>query len=81
MRRYLLLALAFVVVAILSVVLIPRGEDARIITLPDGKRVEFLGTTIGNQTFTTEKSWHKTARRILPSRFQSWLPCHIHLGT
>jgi hypothetical protein len=74
MRRYLLLALAFVVVAILSVVLIPRGEDARIITLPDGKRVEFLGTTIGNQTFTTEKSWHKTARRILPSRFQSWLP-------
>lgn len=74
MRRYLPLALAFVVVAILSVVLMPRGDVARIITLPDGKRVEFLGTTIGNQTFTTEKSWHKTARRILPSRFQSWLP-------
>ena len=74
MRRYLLLALAFVVVAILSVVLIPRGEDARIITLPDGKRVEFLGTTIGNQSFTTEKSWHKLAKRILPMRFQNWIP-------
>ena len=74
MRRYLLLALAFVVVASLSVVLIPSGDDARIITLPDGKRVEFLGTTVGPQTFTTEKYWHKQARRFLPSSFQSWIP-------
>lgn len=73
MRPYLLLTLAFVV-AIVGVVLWPQKDAGNIITLSDGKQVEFLGTTIGNQTFTTEKSWHKTARRFLLSDFLNWIP-------
>ena len=73
MRRQLLIASVIAIAVALFSLLVIRTEP-RIVTLPDGKRVEFLGTTIGNQTFTTEKSWHKTARRILPSRFQTWLP-------
>jgi hypothetical protein len=45
-----------------------------IATLPDGTTVELLGTTVGSQTFTTEKPWEKFARRILPQRFQPWIP-------
>lgn len=76
MRPYLLLALVFVV-ATVGVVLWPQKDAGNIITLSDGKQVEFLGTTIGGQTFTTEKPWHKTARRFLPSDLLKWIPAAV----
>lgn len=73
-RRYLFFAAGFALLAIAGAVLWPQGNKAGVITLPDGKTVEFLGTTIGLQTFTTEKPWHKTARRFLPNQLQKWIP-------
>lgn len=65
----LLVALATGVLAFLAL----RTEPRRI-TLPDGNIVEFLGTTVGQQVFSTEQPWDKAARRILPARFHGWLP-------
>lgn len=73
-RRYLFFAVAFLLLAIAGGLLWPQKEKTGVITLPDGKTVEFLSTTIGLQTFTTEKPWHKTARRILPNALQTWIP-------
>jgi len=77
MRRYLWIALAFGFIATIGYLLLPQGGNARIVTLPDGKKVEFLGTTVGGQTFTTEKNWHKLARRYLPRRMQNWIPAAV----
>lgn len=73
-RRYLFFAIVFVLLAIAGGLLWPQKEKTGVITLPDRKTVEFLSTTIGLQTFTTEKPWHKTARRILPNALQKWIP-------
>ena len=42
--------------------------------LTDGTRVTVLGTSRGGEFFATEKAWHKLARRLLPARWQGWLP-------
>ena len=73
MRRQVLIVSVIVIAVALFSLLVIRSEP-RIVTLPDGTRVEFLGTTVGRQTFTTEKRWHKLAKRILPMRFQNWIP-------
>ena len=72
-RRRILIAVV-VLLAAGGLAFLALRTEPRIIILPDGRTVEFLGTTVGQQTFSTELPWHKLARRILPSRFQTWLP-------
>lgn len=44
------------------------------IRLPNGSTVRLLGITTVTNTFTTERAWHRGARRVLPDRFQGWIP-------
>ncbi len=74
MRRYLWIALAFGIIATIGYLLLPQENNTRIVTLPDGTKVEFLGTTVGSQVFTSDKSWHQLARRFLPRKMQNWVP-------
>jgi len=53
------------------------ANHGRHATFPDGSTVEFLGTTVGTATFTTERKWESFARHILPTRLQGWLPAII----
>ncbi len=73
-RPYVLLTLTLVAFAIVGVSLSFRKDSGHSITLPDGKVVELLGIAVGHQQFTTEKPWHKHARRWLPSRLHGWIP-------
>ena len=45
----------------------------RHLTLPDGSQVELL-------PFTTEKPWHRFAKRFLPHRFQNWIPSPVSMS-
>ncbi len=75
MRRAILFTLLLgIIVALVMTVVAIRGRSSRVVTLPNGARVEFLGTAVGQANFTTEKSWHKTARRVLPSSMTKWIP-------
>ncbi|MBC8002514.1 MAG: hypothetical protein H7X97_07990 [Opitutaceae bacterium] len=51
-----------------------RRTPASVATLPNGMKVEFLGTAAGGTSFSTEKSWEGTARKILPRAWQGWIP-------
>ncbi len=42
--------------------------------LPGGVRAEYLGTTIGNATFSTELAWHRWLRKVLPRKWAGWIP-------
>ena len=74
MRRaiLLLLFLSITVGLVLTAVLVRLRS--RMATLPDGTRVEFLGTAAGRAEFTTEKSWHKLARKVLPPALARRIP-------
>ena len=74
MRRaiLMLLFLSITVGLVLTAVLVRLR--ARGATLPDGTRVEFLGTAAGRAEFTTEKSWHKLARKVLPPALARRIP-------
>jgi hypothetical protein len=50
-----------------------KRSDARTFVLPDGVRVELLGTSQGSQSFTTEKSWERLARKHLPGAMTKWI--------
>jgi hypothetical protein len=61
--RWLLAAIALLVVAGIATAIalaLPRMEAARnagYTILPNGARMELLGTTIGGATFKTDKPW------------------------
>lgn len=79
LKRAIIIAL---VIGIVGVVVVGgwrawRTDQTRKIILTDGTRVEFLGTTVGNQQFTTDTRWQILARRYLPNRFQNWIPLPI----
>src|SRR5690606_11821079 len=57
-----------------------RDASRRAFVLPDGSRVEFLGTSVGQTSFTTEKPWHQFARKILPRSWAGWIPPAITSG-
>lgn len=71
--RLISAALALLAVAALAAVLLAKQEDAAVV-FPDGSRIELLGTAVGGQVFTTEKRWHKVAKRWVPSRFHRLFP-------
>ena len=54
--------------------MVARRTPASVVTLPNGLKVEFLGTAAGGTTFSTEKPWERTARKILPRAWQGWIP-------
>ena len=72
MRFAILITLVLVVAAI--AVMVNRRTLASVVTLPNGLKVEFLGTAVGGTTFSTEKPWERTARKILPRAWQGWIP-------
>ena len=51
-----------------------RASRPQTVVLADGSRFTLLGASIGDQPFTTEKPWQRSARRVLPRQWQSWLP-------
>ena len=75
MRFAILITLVLVAGLALAVVsLAVRRTPASVATLPNGMKVEFLGTAAGGTSFSTEKSWERTARKILPRAWQGWIP-------
>lgn len=73
MRNRILTALAIALLAGILAFLGLRGGQ-RTIVLPDGKTIEFLGTTVGIEPFSSAKPWHKLANSVLPKSLQKWLP-------
>ncbi|HTA30661.1 MAG TPA: hypothetical protein VK731_09245, partial [Candidatus Cybelea sp.] len=53
---------------------IEADQRARFATLPDGRKLEFLGVAADGAQFTTDTGWKHIVRRFLPARFQNWLP-------
>lgn len=76
MRRALLIVVpgGIIVVLAAGVFLLLREAPSRVLTLPDGIQVQILGAAVGSTSFTTEKPWHKQARKLLPTRLQRWIP-------
>lgn len=63
-----------VVAAVAFAIWLATTMKRSVATLPDGTTIELLGTSVGSRQFSTEKPWEKFARRVLPQRFQSWIP-------
>ncbi len=76
--RAVLLFLVLLAVGLLVVFAVRAIRDSGqpTVVFADGSRFILLGTTIGNQTFTTEKAWHKYARRWL-----GWSPEAITISS
>lgn len=54
-------------------------SSAKHLALPNGCHLELLGTAVGNTPFSTEKQWHKLARRLLPATWTGWIPGTMRL--
>ena len=82
MKRPLRVSIVVLVLALIAVGVVAafwalwRNAPA-VAVFPDGSRLKFVGSAVGTQTFTTERPWHKLARRILPNRWQSWIPAAL----
>ncbi|MCW5551759.1 MAG: hypothetical protein KIS67_06260 [Verrucomicrobiae bacterium] len=65
-----------VLAAVLAAVIVSTSGSApkRVLWLPDGVRAEYLGTMIGNATFSTELAWHRWLRKVLPRKWTGWIP-------
>jgi hypothetical protein len=49
-----------------------RSIPTQSFLLPDGSRFTFLGVTMANEKFSTDKPWHKPLRRWLPARWPGY---------
>ncbi len=72
-RKTLLLIAAIAVSSWLAFIAYRNNTETNI-RLQDGSTITLVGTAIGRTAFTTEKPWHKQAGRLLPARFQQWIP-------
>src|SRR5262245_18120555 len=82
MRRWLPISILLAILVALAVIVftaISQGR-AKVVILPDGTHIELVGTQVGSKMFTTEKPWHKQARKILPLKWQRWIPAPISGG-
>src|SRR4051812_44563529 len=73
MRAFVIL----ITIALLVIVLViatRHSQQSGLIVLQNGMRIELLGTGVGSATFSNEKRWHKLVRKVLPTRWQQWLP-------
>ena len=73
-RALILLGVVAFLVAAVTLVLMAGWKPARTVIVVGGMQVEFLDVLPSGKQFTTEKPWHALAKKILPSRFQSWIP-------
>ena len=76
-RKLWLIAAVFVVLAfggILTFAVSQSRHQNHVAILPDGSRIEVIGSVTGTNSFTTERPWQRLARRILPARFQNRIP-------
>ncbi len=75
MKRRMIIVAALALVATLVVaLLIARKRATESTIVVGGFRVSFVGVATYAKPFTTEKKWHPWARKILPGRFQKWIP-------
>lgn len=75
MRTSVRIVLILAAVAGAALVLwLAASSSPRVAQLPDGTTLKVLGTSVGSAQFTTEKPWHRVAKRILPAGLQSLLP-------
>ena len=75
-KRLRVLALVgLLLLGLLAVVFYLAGGAGRsTIVFPDGTRLTVVGTSRGGESFTTEKGWQKALRKLLPKRWQGYLP-------
>jgi hypothetical protein len=76
---WLRLVLAVGAVAVLAGIAIVAfrlfsGPSSQVMLLPGGVRVDYLGVSRSGESFSTDPSWQKTLRRILPPVLASKLP-------
>lgn len=71
MRTFFIAASAFLIAALIAAFLLRRSGVTR---LPDGSELLLLGVSVGTNQFSSERPWHRLARRILPPRYHSWIP-------
>lgn len=82
-RNLLWAVLVILILAALAITLAVAAMRARTAglarqaMLPDGTKLELLGTSISSSNFTTETRLQAIARRLLPARFQGWIPSTI----
>jgi len=76
MRRTFLIVGALCVIGVMAIIIGISLSSAPTETykLTNGIQVGLLGTAIGSAPFTSEKPWHKRARKILPAAWQKWIP-------
>ncbi len=72
--RAAFITLVVALIAAAVIIAMKPSRQSGVIVLPGGLEMELLGTAVGSATFTTDKRWHKFARRILPIRWQRWIP-------
>src|SRR6266478_5868325 len=73
LRAKMPVALAIGAVAALFVWFVSTLRSG-VVRLPDGSTLKVIGVTVGLAPHSTEKSWHRFAKKILPTRLQGWLP-------
>jgi len=80
-KRYLIgTMVVLLLLGIVAGLVIPRAGRAtgrRLVTLVDGRVVEFLGTSMGDTPFTTDTKWERVVRRVLPTFMGNWMPAPI----
>lgn len=73
-RAFLFLILAGTVIGALLITVAFMRKSSGVVVLPNAARIEFLGTAIGDAEYTTERTWHRTARNLLPAPLTRWIP-------
>lgn len=78
--RYAAAILVFLAIVAAVLITLGVGTVTKPVVLPNGFKVEYLGSARSEETFSTEREWHKIARRILPKSLQGILPATISQG-
>ena len=73
-RRIIIIAVLALVAPLVVVLLVALNRATESTIDVGGFRVSVLGVASPGKPFTTEKNWHPWARKILPGRFQKWIP-------
>ena len=72
LRASVMTVVLFLAIGLVLVVVAPRQQ--KVATLADGTRIEMVGTLFGDAEFSSDSSFERRMRRILPAPFISWLP-------